>query len=580
MSQRSLLRSVKIQNFRSIGEDGISNNNIERLNLIIGQNNTGKSNLIRAFEIIAQPRGAGIGGKVELDRLDTHNLDQKNITTFTLGFDFPDEDRFIRFRNEFGSLRLIYQFRYDGNIDSIKCNAIIDDYVSIGDFAYKWWADSVGFRGGAVPIDQVKRQYNAFVNDIINACTSTLPRLSKIPEFRRIQPGETYDFNGTNLIKTLAEFKEPDLGRDDDKAKFGKIRQFFCDLMSLPDADLSIPPDHSKIIVDNNGLRLPLESYGTGVHQTIILLTAILSNSNAFFAIEEPEIHLHPRLQKHLINFLFLNTNNEFLISTHSSAIVNAVYSLILAKQSASIIHVEADSKGTKGRSISNSVEILSSIRDLGVSASEVLQANCLIWVEGPSDRVYLKRWLSLFDPALVEDIHYHFLFYGGRLLKGYSLEDVEAIENDLVNILKINRNSIIVIDSDKKYAGDTILEYKSRVQLESSKVGTLCWVTSGREIENYLPEEAIEPVFSKPDLPIKIRFGQFSKIENILSSATFRKYGSSGKRNYAADKVKYASRITKNITKDNYLKLDLGERLREISRYIRKVNSLPDLDK
>ena len=35
---------------------------------------------------------------------------------------------------------------------------------------------------------------------------------------------------------------------------------------------------------------------------------------------------------------------------------------------------------------------------DLGVKASDLLQANCAIWVEGPSDRIYIKKWLEIFN--------------------------------------------------------------------------------------------------------------------------------------------------------------------------------------
>lgn len=35
-------------------------------------------------------------------------------------------------------------------------------------------------------------------------------------------------------------------------------------------------------------------------------------------------------------------------------------------------------------------------LNDLDIRASDLLQSNGIVWVEGPSDRVYVKRWIEL----------------------------------------------------------------------------------------------------------------------------------------------------------------------------------------
>ena len=86
---------------------------------------------------------------------------------------------------------------------------------------------------------------------------------------------------------------------------------------------------------------------------------------------------------------------------------------------------------------------------DLGYRASDLLQANCIIWVEGPSDRIYLKYWLKAYDPDLVEGVHYTIMFYGGRLLRHLSADDEEI--DEFINLRRINQNLVIIIDSDRK---------------------------------------------------------------------------------------------------------------------------------
>src|ERR1017187_7950097 len=57
-------------------------------------------------------------------------------------------------------------------------------------------------------------------------------------------------------------------------------------------------------------------------------------------------------------------------------------------------------------------------ISELGAKPSDLLQANGIIWVEGPSDCIYLNRWLDLFtEGRLQEGRDYQCAFYGGSLL-------------------------------------------------------------------------------------------------------------------------------------------------------------------
>lgn len=50
-----------------------------------------------------------------------------------------------------------------------------------------------------------------------------------------------------------------------------------------------------------------------------------VARGNAICCIEEPEIHLHPRLQREFIDFITTETTNQYLISTHSPTFINAI---------------------------------------------------------------------------------------------------------------------------------------------------------------------------------------------------------------------------------------------------------------
>jgi len=197
--------------------------------------------------------------------------------------------------------------------------------------------------------------------------------------------------------------------------------------------------------------------------------------------LEEPEVNLHPRLQRLLlkrIEEISIDNGLQILLSTHSPAMINASFS-----DQVSIYHTQG-----------NTVDILdnekSLLDDLGYKASDIFQTNCVVWVEGPSDRIYIKHWLSSFDDELIEGVDYSFMFYGGRILSHFDLNDNG---DDMISMLKININSIIVMDSDRKNENDELNETKKRI-INSCRDGSAkVWITGGREIENYLNSDVLK---------------------------------------------------------------------------------------
>ena len=122
---------------------------------------------------------------------------------------------------------------------------------------------------------------------------------------------------------------------------------------------------------------------------------------------------------------------------------------------------------------------------DLGYRASDLVQANCIVWVEGPSDRIYLSAWIKSIDPDMLEGLHYSIMFYGGRLLAHLTADDASV--GDFIALQRLNRHVGIIVDSDKRKANQSLNSTKQRVLDEIEKSHGFGWVTAGREIENYI---------------------------------------------------------------------------------------------
>ena len=135
----------------------------------------------------------------------------------------------------------------------------------------------------------------------------------------------------------------------------------------------------------------------------------------------------------------------------------------------------------------------------------------------------------------------YQCVFYGGRLLSNLSLDD----ENELVNLMNVNRNAIIVLDSDKKSNNTPLNKTKKRILEEAEKNGILVWVTKGREIENYMPELLIKKKYNKEKS--RFHFGQFQNLEEFIDKL---KKGEGNK--FLRDKTYFAKNIMDNCTWDD----------------------------
>ncbi len=124
-------------------------------------------------------------------------------------------------------------------------------------------------------------------------------------------------------------------------------------------------------------------------------------------------------------------------------------------------------------------------LEDLGYHASDLLQSNGVIWVEGPTDRLYLLKWLELSGCKAKEDVDFTIMFYGGRLLSHLSFS--AELSNELIPMLRLNRNAIVILDSERTSKGQHLKKSRQeliqRITLElKSTANHLVWVTKGKD--------------------------------------------------------------------------------------------------
>lgn len=572
--------AISVSGYRSFGPSVQRFEKFSKINLFIGQNNSGKSNILRLLHDV-YPVLSTSPRKIKLEALDSH---LPGAIPFTIGVPVSlrreENGDFAQFvghvkplfqadRNdafEIGQILTVFQekARNDGTIDTWFD---FDPGLTLADIS-TWktafdildnpslsrvWAKLTPQSGG-------NREQHWFPETLRRVAPEFAPISAvMIPAIRQIgkQGSQSEEFGGDGIIERLVKLQNPGALNQADRGKFEAINRFLQTVTDNNSARIEVPHERDTILVHMDGKTLPLSSLGTGIHEVIILAAAATILDKTVVCMEEPELHLNPILQKKLIRYLSESTTNQYFITTHSAALMDT--------PNAEIYHVQMHDGQSNIERVTSDRHRSAICEDLGYHPSDLLQANCVIWVEGPSDRLYLNYWIKSVSPTMVEGIHYSIMFYGGRLASHLSGHDLDEEIDDFISLRRLNRRGVIVIDSDRDKKRARINATKKRLQQEFDKGPGYAWITDGREIENYLSSDQVKEAIQKTK-PSAKSISKFEKYENFLSITT------RGNKVTQASKVDVARHITSAYEPDFKI-LDLDKQIRKLLSFICESN-------
>lgn len=555
---------ITLKHFQSFDDVGASVHDIARVNILIGPNNAGKSKILRA-----------------IDR--TINQHKKSLisesgATYTIEVERPFSDAEIKKHFPPGSNYSQYGDAwgvFGSNIGGSEIKYTLGTQSAI---ATKEFRINLSSKLDRWNRQSVLQTIEATLHQRIDAQgVETFPGpVFYIAAERDVRPEGESDNNHiqadgsgvTNLFRhiltTAGVSKEPI-----EKAVLADLNEILAPSHQFSRIQvLQHSNKNWEIFLEEKGKGLvPLSQCGSGLRTIIHLLayTNLIAKradgkiAAGTFLCEELENCLHPHVQRNLFDYLdqVVELPARIFMTTHSSVCLDHFQ----GREDVVLTHVYQEDGRTRSRPVEAFQDQCGVLNCIGAKASDALQSNAVVWVEGPSDRIYLKKWIELCGSTLREGVDYSIMFYGGDILAQLTMSPDEEVA-EYVRLLKINRNSAIIIDSDKTRPNEQLRETKVRVRAEAESAKQFVWITKGKEIENYITDSFLGTHLEDPE-PI----GKYDPPWKTLVGIHPR-----GSKRGLHRKVELATFVTSKATASDF-ELDWRDRTMDLIGFLARAN-------
>ena len=504
-----LLNGVNIENYRSFNKFPGNNNeylNIGRFTTIIGKNDVGKTNLLHAILLVL--------GKGRPKAEDYHKKQY-------------DKDIVIRLR-----------FSINGNsddIEKIKEKLIKYDVPVIDNKFYicvrytynketeriseKWFT----YKPHKNLLDNkiIPKQKDISKNNVAYVKENFLPRPLYISSFTT--PSDEVSLKQgsllSELISPLIEESEVKLKEENHAIKMKDLLKYkieeetdhISDRLTIYLKRVWEDIDKVRLVVSevklsralNIDIRLEdkyigeisLFKRGSGLQREFIVellrvYRDLKIGKGYILMIEEPEIFLHAGAQKRFLSILKdISKEGQVIITTHSSIFIDRSdlrYTYLFKKKEGQTILAWKNNE---------QVQINEIVEELGISPSDVLLANGVIIVEGPTDKIVLETFakgvIKQWDEYNIAIIH-----AGGK-------SNIYHYSNYPEVLKKLNSNIVIILDSDIKNENEDLPQDKINFKNKMEKHGipVYFWKKNNvyvRELENLFDVESLNELLEK----------------------------------------------------------------------------------
>ena len=355
------ISSLKFTNFKALKNYSVS---LRETNILVGPNNAGKSTIISAFRIL------NVGLKIAKSRrairinvnnsysVYGHNIPEHliNVSLENVATDYNQDDSKI-------------EFRLTNN------NKITLLFHNEGGCKIYWEAE------GAAVFTPTKFKKSFPIN------IQVVPVLGPLEHEEKYVTEDTVKAS-VNTHRACRHFRNYWYYFDEGWDAFSKMITDTWPGMTITKPELDIPNRKLSLFIKENRIDREVYWAGFGFQIWCQLLTHLSRvNEASLVIIDEPEIYLHPDIQRQLLNIL-RNLNSDVLLATHSVEIMGEA-------DPSEILLVDKSKQSAKRLRDIESVQV--ALESLGsaqnVTLTHLARTKKILFVEGMMDYKVLRRF-------------------------------------------------------------------------------------------------------------------------------------------------------------------------------------------
>ncbi len=286
----------------------------------------------------------------------------------------------------------------------------------------------------------------------------------------------------------IDEFKDQQLNNENAQELNTQLKEFLPDFKEINPIVTSEPKLNLKInveLLNNNNQQMLLEKMGDGTNRrtTLAIFKHKKDKNDLVYVFDEVETHLHIKAQLDVLRLLkdLSKEGKQIIITTHSPFLINQV-----KLDEIKLISLDAD-RGSQIFELDSTTQTQITLANLGIMNIDLFFTSKLLIVEGESE---LK-----FIPIMYEKL------YGYPITQNFlKIVKADGIK-DIPNFIRIIKNSFSKTDIFALMDNDADEETKERLNkwiengmIENSNI----FVIGQKEFEDTFPNDVLAQALSK----------------------------------------------------------------------------------